>query len=201
MPTGDTGTSTRSRGCFAAEIACTAWSKLSEVMPTQTDKTLAPAKEEAVRTNRMSVLGLSMAGSSMTSTFSFSSWRQISIFSLKLKAQFSRHRVRSAILMGNPPYSNDIGALPQAPHETLFEKSVSRLPKNSWKRLLQSYETYDQNKNPECTNVHPRTKFIRGTTSVISKRDHLIGAHQLLCLVTGQTGETYFFRLGLSARE
>ena len=31
--------------------------------------------------------------------FSFSSWRQISIFSLKLKVQFSRHNVRSAILM------------------------------------------------------------------------------------------------------
>ena len=64
-----------------------------------------------------------------------------------------------------------------------------------------SWNYQQKNKNPECTNVHPRTKFIRGTTSVISKRDHLIGAHQLLCLVTGQTGETYFFRLGLSARE
>ena len=54
-------------------MACTAWSKLSAVMPTQTDSTLAPVKEEAVRTKRMSVLGLSMAGSSITSTFSFSS--------------------------------------------------------------------------------------------------------------------------------
>ena len=41
--------------------------------------------------------------------------------------------------------------------------------------------------------IHPRTKFIRGTTSVISEdRDHLIGAQQLLCLVTGQTGDAYW---------
>ena len=89
----------RIRGFAAVRSASSAKSMLSRVLPPQTDNTLFLTNDATVRTSRVSVLAFSISGSSTALTLSLSSWRAISIFSLKLKCAPAAQSVLSQILM------------------------------------------------------------------------------------------------------
>ena len=99
IPTGDIGSSIRSLGLAVALSAAAALLTPSTVIPVATDKMLSLTKEDTVFIKSISVLAFSITGSSIISTFNFSSCLAISSFSLKLKDAFSLLKVLSAIII------------------------------------------------------------------------------------------------------